>query len=116
MRVLVCGGRGYDDYATVERVLGEIHAATPITVIIEGGATGADQLAFRWAAIGNRCGTETHAANWQDHGRAAGPIRNATMLREGRPDLVVAFPGGRGTADMIKRAKAAGVRVVKVAG
>ena len=46
--------------------------------------------------------------------RGAGPERNARMLAEGRPDLVVAFPGGTGTADMVRRAKAAGVRVVEV--
>lgn len=45
------------------------------------------------------------------NGKAAGPIRNQRMLDEGKPDLVVAFPGGRGTADMVRRAKAAGVPV-----
>ena len=54
-------------------------------------------------------------ADWIRHGRAAGPIRNEQMLREGCPDLVVAFhddPGlGRGTADMVRRALAAGVPV-----
>ena len=54
------------------------------------------------------------AADWATNGKAAGPIRNRKMLTEGRPDLVVAFPGGRGTADMIAQSKAAGVRVVEV--
>ena len=115
MRVLVCGGRNYNDQARVERVLGEIHEATPITVIIEGGAEGADKLAFRWAAQGNRAGSETYEAKWHVEGRAAGPIRNARMLEEGQPDLVVAFPGGRGTADMVRKARGAGVRVIEVA-
>jgi len=48
------------------------------------------------------------------HGRAAGPVRNAQMLAEGKPDFVVAFPGGRGTADMCKQARARGVKVVEV--
>jgi hypothetical protein len=43
-------------------------------------------------------------ANWKVYGRAAGPIRNMKMLLEGKPDLVVAFPGGIGTADMVKKA------------
>lgn len=50
-------------------------------------------------------------ANWDAHGRAAGAIRNKQMLLEGKPDLVIAFPGGRGTADMVRRAQEAGVVV-----
>jgi len=53
-------------------------------------------------------------AKWSKHGRAAGPIRNQEMIDECKPDLVVAFPGGRGTADMVRRAKAAGIRVIEV--
>lgn len=56
---------------------------------------------------------ESYPADWR-RGKGAGPERNARMLAEGWPDLVVAFPGGRGTADMVRRAKAAGVRVVEV--
>ena len=52
--------------------------------------------------------------DWEKHGRAAGPIRNKLMLDEGRPDLVVAFPGGRGTANMVKQASAASVEVIEV--
>lgn len=44
---------------------------------------------------------------------AAGPIRNSRMLREGKPDLVLAFPGHGGTADMVKQAGEAGVGVMK---
>ena len=62
-----------------------------------------------WARIP----VKEYPADWQKHGRAAGPIRNQQMLDEGKPDLVVAFDGGRGTADMIARAEKAGVRVVR---
>jgi hypothetical protein len=54
---------------------------------------------------------DVYVAQWKKHGRAAGPIRNQRMLDKGKPDLVVAFPGGRGTADMIRRAERAGVPV-----
>lgn len=47
-------------------------------------------------------------AHWEQEGRAAGPRRNNRTLG---PDLVVAFPGGKGTADMVARARAKGVRV-----
>jgi SLOG family YspA-like protein len=85
----------------------------PNVVIITGGASGVDSTATDWAAV-NWCQFKEYKADWKKHGRAAGPIRNQRMLDEGKPDLVVAFPGGRGTADMVKRAKAAGVPVHEV--
>lgn len=111
MRVLVCGGRDYQDKHRVYQELDAIHAATPITCIIEGGAGGADYLAARWSAIRDIEHHVRMSADWALHGKAAGPIRNQRMLDEGKPDLVIAFPGGRGTADMINRAEQAGVPV-----
>lgn len=117
MRVLVCGGRDYSGgkaYWHVGEVLSEIHDATPITAIIEGGARGADACARGWAAEeGVKC--VTVPADWATHGKAAGPIRNRRMLTDFAPDLVVAFPGGRGTADMVRQAEAAGVPVKRCA-
>lgn len=83
------------------------------TTIICGGATGADQLAADWAAY-RQVPKVVVRADWEKHGKAAGPIRNQTMLEEWSPSLVLAFPGGRGTADMIRRAKKADVRVIEV--
>lgn len=110
MRVLVCGGRDYDDAVTVDRVLDRVHSRRPITCVIHGGARGADSLAGAWA---KRRGVrvEEYPADWKRYGRAAGMIRNAEMLRAGRPDRVVAFPGGRGTAGMKRLARTAGVPV-----
>lgn len=110
-RVLVCGGRDYADQATVDQVLGGIDPAP--TLIIHGGTTGADALAADWA---KRRGLEVVAcpADWRVHGRAAGPIRNQAMLDDLHPNIVVAFPGGRGTADMVRRAKVAGVPVLEI--
>ena len=53
-------------------------------------------------------------ADWETFGKAAGPIRNQEMLVLSMPELVVAFPGGRGTEDMIKRSKKAGVEVISL--
>jgi hypothetical protein len=114
MRVLVCGGRDYFDPLTVGSYLGGIHRDRGITAIIEGGATGADALARQFAEL-LHIPVETFPARWSAEGRAAGPLRNQRMLDEGKPDLVVAFPGGRGTADMIGRARKAGVLVLEVA-
>jgi hypothetical protein len=115
MRVLVCGGRDYggsDAVWHVWEVLDGIHAATAITAIIEGGARGADRCAREWAnEHGVKC--VTVPADWATHGHAAGPIRNRRMLTDFSPDVVVAFPGGRGTANMVAQAEAAGVRVMR---
>lgn len=81
--------------------------------VIHGAARGADTLAHEWAAH-HEIPVDVYPADWQAHGRAAGPIRNARMLEEGKPDVVVAFKGGRGTADMVRRARASGVPVVEV--
>lgn len=57
---------------------------------------------------------EPYPADWVRLGRAAGPVRNQLMIEQGKPDLVVAFPGNFGTADCVRRAKAAGVPVMEV--
>jgi hypothetical protein len=111
MKILVCGGRDYKDAARVDTVLSGYRKL--LSELICGGAPGADTLAWDWA-WSNRFRCERYMADWKTHGRAAGPIRNQRMLDEGKPDLVIAFPGGRGTADMMKRAKAAGVPVIEV--
>lgn len=114
MRVLVCGGRNYDDIRKVYAVLDKLHAEAGIDCLIHGGARGADDLADRWAGS---CGIhiEMYEADWENQGSFAGPMRNKRMLDEGKPDLVIAFPGGRGTADMVRKARRAGVEVVEIA-
>ncbi len=111
MIVLVCGGRNYNDSARVSAVLDTI---SNITKVVTGGAPGADRLAGLWA--GKR-GIEykEFLPDWARDGRAAGPIRNAKMLAESNPDVVVAFPGSRGTAHMVRIARASGVDIIEVA-
>ena len=79
------------------------HRLEPGDSIIHDGAPGADTLA---AEVAQELGIRARAypADWRKHGRAAGPIRNQLMLDDGKPDILVAFPGGKGTADMIRRA------------
>lgn len=87
----------------------------PNVTIIHGGATGADTAADEWAVVNWTGLTEFKVTpeEWKHLGRAAGPIRNQRMIDEGKPDLVVAFPGGTGTADMVRRAKRAGIEVIE---
>lgn len=113
MRVLVCGGRDYNDTETVFSVLSSLVADKPVTAIIHGAAAGADKIAGGWARLSG-IPEEPFAADWNEHGRAAGAIRNRRMLVEGKPDLVIAFPGGRGTENMVAQAMKAGVPVRRV--
>lgn len=94
----------------LSKTLVEITNATPITAIIHGGASGADTMAHRWAGMIAKP-VDVYPASWCKHGRAAGPIRNQQMIDDGKPDLVIAFPGGKGTADMVRKAEAAGIPV-----
>ena len=116
MRVIVCGGRNYNgdhEWNRVMEVLGRLHDQHPITAVIEGGATGADMLARSWAEM-HKVKCVTVPADWKKHGPAAGPIRNLRMLTDFAPDLGVAFPGGRGTADMMRQARDNGIDVQEV--
>jgi len=85
-----------------------------IGVVIEGDARGADRIAGYWARK-NRIENLKYPADWDKIGRRAGLARNRQMLREGKPDVVVAFPGGSGTAHMVRIEKEAGVEVIEVA-
>lgn len=117
MRVLVCGGRDYDDRRVVARALSPYKTpinSKPEHVIICGLAPGADTLALEWGRVFG-VPVVGFSADWKANGRAAGPMRNAKMIEEGKPDIVIAFPGGRGTADMVRRARAALIRVIEVA-
>lgn len=113
MRLLVCGGRDYGDQDAAFRLLDRIHALCPVTCVIQGDARGADRLAKDWA-ISRGVPHDDYPAQWRVHGKSAGPLRNRQMLAEGRPDKVVAFPGGSGTADMMKISRAAGLHVLVV--
>jgi hypothetical protein len=108
-RILVCGGRNYYNQARVNEVL-DAHKPS---VIIHGAARGADTLASRYAST---TGIPQIAcpADWAKHGLKAGFLRNQQMLNDHKPDLVIAFPGGRGTADMVRRARRAKVPVIEI--
>lgn len=109
-RVLICGSRGWVESHPIYR---EIYWLEPGDVVIHGGAAGADSIAGS-AAERSGLTVEVYPADWRAHGKAAGPIRNQRMVDEGKPDRVVAFrmPGeSRGTDDMVRRARAAGIPV-----
>jgi hypothetical protein len=114
-RVLVCGGRDFSDVALLRDALTPLLGGEPDgkLFIIAGGARGADTLAIEWARL-RGCEYKEYPANWKKDGKIAGPVRNQRMLDDGKPDLVVAFPGGRGTADMVRRARNDGFEVREI--
>ena len=115
MRVIICGGRDFDDHHYIRAKLDAIHAKTPFTLAVTGGAKGADIEAAMWAKL-KGIPTAIMPAPWDAHGKAAGAIRNKWMLQFGQPDLVIAFPGGKGTQNMIDQARKAGVEVLPISG
>lgn len=113
MKVLVCGGRDYREREKVFATLDDLNALHRIDTIIHGAAEGADILAGEWAR--ERGVKEwTFPAEWAKYGRSAGPRRNGRMLHEGKPDLVVAFAGGKGTKNMVDKSTKAGLQVVRI--
>lgn len=118
-RILMCGGRDFGDLTLMTQAFFDIAEGlldadgeyVSIPTIVHGAARGADTLA---GMLAEQYGwnVEAHPADWDTHGRAAGVIRNQQMLDTGI-DHVVAFPGGRGTADMVRRAQRAGVPVTQ---
>jgi len=120
MRLLVTGSRYLNDYNYFSKEMDKFCSSHSIpTTVIHGAARGADTLASRWVREMNSMRNHDpiiteieEPAKWKLHGKAAGPIRNRLMLVEHKPDMVLAFPGGKGTANMIKIARWNGVPIV----
>jgi hypothetical protein len=128
VRVLVCGGRKFNDFNLVWKHLAPFLRQGSVT-IIHGAAPGADTLAGDFAKLWN-LPEQAFPANWTDlsqpdavirarkdgtkYDARAGHRRNQQMIDDGKPDLVIAFPGGTGTADMVNRAKKAGIPVREI--
>lgn len=110
LKVLVCGDRNWTNRDSIAKRLRQLPRHTEV---IHGGARGADMIAGDEAF---KLGLTVHVfpADWDKYGRAAGPIRNQIMIDQ-KPNLVIAFhsniKNSRGTADTIRRAKAADIPV-----
>lgn len=123
LRVVVCGGRAYADRRLLYVTLDRIHEQRgPIVLLAHGDSGsldrwgqvtgGADKLAHVWAT---RRGIRVEPVPYKRAlGRAGGPVRNREMLDLFSPQLVIAFPGKDGTADMVRQARARGIEVEEV--
>jgi hypothetical protein len=109
MKIIFTGGR---DYYNAKPVIEQLKLLDVYRdTIVCGGASGLDSVAYL-IARGMGFATEVYPANWREHGRAAGPIRNRQMAELDDVFKVIAFPGGRGTANMVKTADARAIPVV----
>lgn len=105
MRVIIAGSRTIRDMGVLEeamRLCGHY-----VDEVVSGGARGVDQLAVVWAKL-NGVPYRVFKADWNEHGKAAGPIRNTEMSRHA--DALIAIWDGesRGTKDMIQQMEALG--------
>lgn len=115
MKVLICGGRDLKRDSDWLNMLGQYDQQYgPFTHILHGGQTGGDNIGKQYAEL-NKLPVTEFKANWRKFGKRAGPLRNQRMVDEGKPVLVIALPGGVGTADMMTRARDALIRVIDVA-
>ena len=112
IRICVCGGRDYNDRERLYHVLDTAKAIMPNLILVHGDAKGADSLADEWAQ-NRKVTVERFPADWDKHKKSAGPIRNRQMIASGIACLV-AFPGGRGTADMVAACRKAGIAVKEI--
>ncbi len=99
MRCLVSGGRDYKDRGFVFETLDMVHKESKISLLIEGGAAGADKWGREWG-FSRGVYVVTCWALWDAFGKKAGPLRNIAMNELLKPEYAVVFPGGTGTNHM----------------
>lgn len=108
MKVIIAGGRDYHNYDTLLEAIKECQF--PISTVVSGGAKGVDALGERYALEMN-LQLNIYEADWETHGRAAGPIRNRKMA-ENAEALIALWDGqSRGTKNMIETAEKKGLLV-----
>ena len=106
MRIAFTGGRDYTNAHVVCCVLDMLDWHNHV-LLVGDCPTGLDFIVQKET---DRC--EVFRANWDKHGKAAGPIRNGEMLHEA--DFLIAFPGGKGTENCVKQAKEMGITVLRI--
>lgn len=107
MNVAFVGSRSWDDERSIRNRIADLD---PGDIVVTGGARGADRIAERLARE-RGLAVEVIRADWQTYGRAAGMLRNRTLVE--RCDRVIAFWDGKspGTRHTIELARMAGKRV-----
>jgi len=118
MKIVVTGGRDFNEPYFVGRHLDKLHAKYRFTALVEGGARGVDRFAKHWARQATpaviHISEQLTQDEWDQYGKMAGAVRNGRMLRIHTPALVIAFPGGSGTANCVELAEALGIDIVRI--
>lgn len=109
----VTGGRDFDGRAILFGVLDAIHQVRGIELLLHGDQRGADTLADLWADV-RGVPRLPYPPNWDSWGRAAGPIRNREMLSIPGINVLVAFPGNRGTQNAVQIADELGIPTLTI--
>jgi len=111
MKVIIAGGRDFNDYELLQRTCNWVFKGVETLEIVSGGARGADKLGERYAKEIGLTPT-VMKADWDEYGKAAGPIRNSQMAKYA--DALIAFHDGSstGTSDMIKKARRENIHVL----
>ena len=107
--ILICGDRNWTNASIMKKVMDKF--VNEKDILVHGNTRGADKMSgFIGKEIG--CEVKVFPANWDEHGRSAGPIRNREMLRQ-NPDIVIGFHNNieksKGTKDMLNISKKKGV-------
>ena len=108
MKVIIAGGRNIHDYELVKEAIAE--AGFPISTVVSGGANGVDRLGEQYAMDMN-LKLNIFEADWETHGRAAGPIRNRKMAENAEALIAIWDGKSRGTKNMIETATKKGLLV-----
>jgi len=113
LKLAVVGNRTFDDPELMSKVLDRYRAEHPDMTIISGAAKGADTLAANYAKA-HSLNLIEFPADWAQHGRRAGPLRNSQIVAEA--EMLIAFwdEASTGTRDSINKAHARGIPVLVV--
>ena len=126
IKIIICGPRNFNDYNIVKQAI--IASGFKITEVVSGGADGVDMLGVRWAKE-QKIKVHIMEAKWKDldaphaeiainkweqkYNKNAGFQRNSEMVEYVSPKggVIAIITGSHGTADTVKKAKAAGLKV-----
>lgn len=114
MIVIVCGGRNFTNTQLIYKALDTIDNNFGITVLVHGDCWGVDKISNTWGSVHSTIKCFPRPANWRLNGKRAGPIRNREMIDEFQPDLIIAFPGGKGTENMKQLGRQHDIMVIEV--
>lgn len=108
MRVIIAGGREIEDYDAVSRAISD--SKFDVSLVVSGGCRGVDRCGERWAKA-HGVPMRRYRADWANHGKAAGPIRNFDMASNADALVLVWSGMSPGSANMLGYAQGLGLKI-----